>query len=244
MARDYLRVYEALIAQRPAQPVREPLIAGRLNGMNEDHLRADWPDQEPRPAPESYHIEATKSLVERTLRTLKHDDLFGVFDKQGEFRRRRARPRRPLLPGHALPFRSRRCGSAASSRCSSARCVLDDNGAMIVDLANADLHDADGRIWLQRDSRLSRPAQIPARQHLLRAHPAAALRPGRAADPARDRVRRRFRRPVRGARRAPRRRAARCAPSGSTTAASASLFGPRRCRAPHDRCTSIRRPPR
>ena len=30
--------------------------------------------------------------------------------------------------------------------------VLDDNGAMIVDLANADLHDPDGKIWLQRDS--------------------------------------------------------------------------------------------
>ena len=30
--------------------------------------------------------------------------------------------------------------------------VLDDNGAMIVDLANADLHDPDGKVWLQRDS--------------------------------------------------------------------------------------------
>ena len=51
--------------------------------MNEGTLIADWPTQEQTPAPESYHIEATKSLVERTLRTLKHDDLFGVFDKQG-----------------------------------------------------------------------------------------------------------------------------------------------------------------
>jgi len=35
------------------------------------------------PAAGNYHIEATESLVERTLRTLKHDDLFAVFDQQG-----------------------------------------------------------------------------------------------------------------------------------------------------------------
>ena len=34
---------------------------------------------------EDYHIEATESLVERTLRTLKNDDLFAVFDSQGNF---------------------------------------------------------------------------------------------------------------------------------------------------------------
>ena len=28
--------------------------------------------------------------------------------------------------------------------------LLDDNGAMVVDLANADLHDAEGRVWLQQ----------------------------------------------------------------------------------------------
>ena len=30
--------------------------------------------------------------------------------------------------------------------------MLDDNGALVVDLANADLHDADGNVCLQRDS--------------------------------------------------------------------------------------------
>ena len=34
---------------------------------------------------EDYHIEATESLVERTLRTLKNNDLFAVFDSQGNF---------------------------------------------------------------------------------------------------------------------------------------------------------------
>ena len=54
--------------------------------MNEIAPAADWTAQEPAPAPEHYHIEATKSLVDRTLRTLKHDELFGVFDNQGECR--------------------------------------------------------------------------------------------------------------------------------------------------------------
>jgi hypothetical protein len=54
--------------------------------MNEILSFADWTGSGPHAGPESYHIEATKSLVDRTLRTLKHDDLFGVFDKQGDFR--------------------------------------------------------------------------------------------------------------------------------------------------------------
>ena len=31
----------------------------------------------------NYHIEAAESLVERVLRTLKHEDLFAVFDQHG-----------------------------------------------------------------------------------------------------------------------------------------------------------------
>ena len=52
--------------------------------MNEVLSFAEWTGSGPHPGPESYHIGATKSLVDRTLRTLKHDDLFGVFDKQGD----------------------------------------------------------------------------------------------------------------------------------------------------------------
>jgi len=119
--------------------------------MNENSLIADWPTQEQTPAPESYHIEATKSLVERTLRTLKHGDLFGVFDKQGNCQGGADGPDglfykdTRFLSGLGLCV-----GGIDPLQLSSV--VLDDNGAMIVDLANADLHDPDGKIWLQRDT--------------------------------------------------------------------------------------------
>ena len=141
----------ALCAHRPAQRIRESLIAVRLNGMNEVISTAEWTGSEPHPGPESYHIEATKSLVDRTLRTLKHDDLFGVFDKQGDFRGGDGSP-------DGLYFQDTRFLSHLELRLGGLEplllgsVVIDDNGALIVDLANADLHDAEGRIWLQRDS--------------------------------------------------------------------------------------------
>ncbi len=119
--------------------------------MNEIAHGGDWPRQEPAAAPESYHIEATRSLVDRTLRTLKHDDLFGVFDKQGDCQ---GAPGAPdglyyqdtrFLSGLGL-----RIGGMAPLLLGSV--LLDDNGAMVVDLANADFHDADGKVWLQRDA--------------------------------------------------------------------------------------------
>jgi glycogen debranching enzyme len=119
--------------------------------MNELTLPAIWPGQEPHEAPESYHIEATKSLVGRTLRTLKHDDLFGVFDKQGDCRGGGDGP-------DGLFYQDTRFLSSLSLRLGGmtplllGSVVLDDNGALIVDLANADLHDEEGRVWLQRDS--------------------------------------------------------------------------------------------
>ncbi len=119
--------------------------------MNEIAPAADWIAQEPAPGPESYHIEATKSLVDRTLRTLKHDDLFGVFDKQGDCR---AGPGGPDGLYHQdtrfLSGLSMRIGGMEPLLLSSV--LLDDNGAMVVDLANADLHDLDGKVWLQRDT--------------------------------------------------------------------------------------------
>ncbi len=119
--------------------------------MNEIAHSGDWPRQEPAAAPESYHIEATRSLVDRTLRTLKHDDLFGVFDKQGDCQGARDAPDglyyqdTRFLSGFSLKL-----GGMPPLLLSSV--LLDDNGAMIVDLANADFHDADGRVWLQRDA--------------------------------------------------------------------------------------------
>lgn len=111
----------------------------------------DWPQAEPASTPESYHIEATKSLVDRTLRTLKHDDLFGVFDKQGDCQSGNGAP-------DGLYYQDTRFLSGLSLTIGGMEplllgsVLLDDNGAMVVDLANADLHDADGKVWLQRDA--------------------------------------------------------------------------------------------
>jgi glycogen debranching enzyme len=119
--------------------------------MNEIAHGTDWTAQEPAAAPESYHIEATKSLVDRTLRTLKHDDLFGVFDKGGDCQSGMGAPDglyyqdTRFLSGLGL-----RIGGMEPLLLSSV--LLDDNGAMVVDLANADFHDADGKVWLQRDA--------------------------------------------------------------------------------------------
>src|SRR5205085_5837561 len=119
--------------------------------MNEIAQGTAWPRQEPATAPESYHIEATKSLVDRTLRTLKHDDLFGVFDKQGDCQGGADAPDglyyqdTRFLSGLAL-----RIGGMEPLLLGSV--LLDDNGAMVVDLANADFHDAEGKVWLQRDA--------------------------------------------------------------------------------------------
>jgi len=119
--------------------------------MNENTPIVDWPTQEQTPAPASYHIEATKSLVERTLRTLKHDDLFAVFDKQGNCQGGADGPDGLFYKDtRFLSGLSLRLGEKDALQLSSV--VLDDNGAMIVDLANADLHDPDGKVWLQRDT--------------------------------------------------------------------------------------------
>ena len=201
-----LRLYERLIAARSRRAaVREDADRWPAERHERNHRNRRLDRHRSRmPAPESYHIEATKSLVDRTLRTLKHDDLFGVFDKQGDCRGGGDGPGRPLsiqdtrfLSGLALRLGGH---GAAAARLGGAR-----------------------RQW--RAGRRSRQCRSPRRRgqglaaaryrsmlgrlkflcgtHLLRADQAAALRSGRAADPARDRVRRRFRRPVRGARRAP-----------------------------------------
>ena len=100
---------------------------------------------------EDYHIEAIESLVERTLRTLKHNDLFAVFDSQGNFAG-------GALGPDGLFYKDTRFLSEFTVRLGGAEplqlgsVLLDDNGAMVVDLTNADLHTARGRVWLQRES--------------------------------------------------------------------------------------------
>ena len=119
--------------------------------MNEIAQPLSWRPAEQAAQPESYHIEATRSLVGRTLRTLKNDDLFGVFDKQGDCRGGEDGP-------DGLFYQDTRFLSGLSLRIGGMEplllgsVLLDDNGAMVVDLANADFHDSDGKVWLQRDS--------------------------------------------------------------------------------------------
>jgi glycogen debranching enzyme len=117
----------------------------------------DVMDADPKKGPvlaageENYHIEATESLVERTLRTLKHNDLFAVFDQQGNFAG-------GALGPDGLFYKDTRFLSEFTVRLGGAEplqlgsVLLDDNGAMVVDLTNADLHTSRGRIWLQRES--------------------------------------------------------------------------------------------
>ena len=119
--------------------------------MNEIALPAAWAGHDTHEAPESYHIEATKSLVDRTLRTLKHDDMFGVFDKQGDCRGSAGGP-------DGLYHQDTRFLSSLTLRIGGmdplllGSVLLDDNGALVVDLANADFRGEDGKVWLQRDS--------------------------------------------------------------------------------------------
>lgn len=107
--------------------------------------------QPPPDDPSDYHIEATESLVERTLRTLKQDDLFGVFDQQGNINGAHGGP-------DGIYFQDTRflshfllaLGGVEPLQLGSV--LLDDNGAMVVDVTNADLYGTNGRVWLMRDS--------------------------------------------------------------------------------------------
>ncbi|MBV9883298.1 MAG: amylo-alpha-1,6-glucosidase [Sphingomonadaceae bacterium] len=119
--------------------------------MNEVSHPGNWAGAETHETPESYHIEATKSLVDRTLRTLKHDDMFGVFDKIGDCMGGGDAP--DGLYHQDTRFLSRlslRLGGMDPLLLGSV--LLDDNGALVVDLANADFHGPDGKVWLQRDT--------------------------------------------------------------------------------------------
>jgi glycogen debranching enzyme len=100
---------------------------------------------------DTYHIEATESLVDRTLRTLKHDDLFAVFDQSGNINGGQSGPDGIYFADtRFLSHFHLTLGGVEPLQLGSV--VLDDNGAMVVDVTNADLHGANGRVWLKRDS--------------------------------------------------------------------------------------------
>lgn len=119
--------------------------------MNEPLAGQDWIADGPTAPDAAYHIDATESLVERTLRSLKHDDLFAVFDQQGNFHGGASGPdglfyKDTRFLSHLV---LRLCGMEPLQLGSV---VLDDNGAMVVDLTNADVHSGTGNVWLRRES--------------------------------------------------------------------------------------------
>ena len=117
--------------------------------VSEHALQGDAPP--PAPPQEHYHIEATESLVERTLRSLKHNDLFAIFDQQGNFNGGPGGPDGLFYKDTRFLSEMRlTLGDAEPLQLGSV--VLDDNGAMVVDLTNADLHGPSGRAWLQRET--------------------------------------------------------------------------------------------
>jgi glycogen debranching enzyme len=118
--------------------------------MNEVRT-AKWTHATPHSGPEDYYIEATKSLVEKPLRTLKHDALFAVFDTQGDLN--------VMDPGaEGLYFQDTRFLSRVVLTVGGkpplllGSVVLDDNGALVIDMTNADLHDRAGEVQIPRDS--------------------------------------------------------------------------------------------
>ena len=114
--------------------------------------------------PEEYYIEAEQSLVERPLRTLKRDDLFGVFDIDGDFGRVGKGP-------EGLYFLDTRFLSRMDMLIGGQRpllldsVVLEDNAALLVDLTNADLHGEDGGVRLTRGTIFVNRAKFLLGQH-------------------------------------------------------------------------------
>jgi hypothetical protein len=97
-----------------------------------------------------HYIEIAGSLVQRSLRSLKHGDAFAVFDEYGDIGVFGSGP-------EGLYFNDTRFLSRYDLRFEGKRplylgsVVQDDNAALSVNLANPDVH-ANGLISLPRDT--------------------------------------------------------------------------------------------
>jgi glycogen debranching enzyme len=107
---------------------------------------------EMRPDHGQHQVEATISLVDRTLRTLKQDDLFAIFGKDGDCRGGGDDP-------DGLFYRDTRYLSGLQLRVGGSSPLLlssvlqDAHAGLIVDQTNPELCDpASGQSWLARDS--------------------------------------------------------------------------------------------
>src|SRR4029079_513022 len=100
--------------------------------------------------PTQFYIPATGSLEERRLRTLKHGDMFALFDHNGD-----------AVPGNGSPdgiyYRDTRYLSHFYLTLEGQRPVLlssilrDDNATLTVNLTNPDLQDPTGLLFLKHD---------------------------------------------------------------------------------------------
>ncbi len=102
-----------------------------------------------RPAPEFY-IPATSSILERRPRTLKHDDLFAVFDHYGDVLGSERSPE-GLFHGDTRHLSHLRLTLNGRRPLLMSSTVQDDNALLAVDLANPDISRG-GRLVLRRDT--------------------------------------------------------------------------------------------
>ncbi|QPQ54369.1 amylo-alpha-1,6-glucosidase [Allosphingosinicella flava] len=115
--------------------------------------------------PEEYYIEAEQSLVDRPLRTLKRDKLFGVFDIDGDFKSTAGKGPEGIyfLDTRFLSQMRLLIGGCPPLLLDSV--VLEDNAALLVDLTNADLHDERGRVGIPRGTIFVNRAKFLLGQH-------------------------------------------------------------------------------
>jgi glycogen debranching enzyme len=99
--------------------------------------------------PEHY-IEATQSLIEQPLRVLKHDSMFAVLNAYGDIDSTAGPLGLYYHDTRFLSYLGLRVEGLAPLLLSSI--ILDDNAALLVDLANPDIHETEDTITLAKDT--------------------------------------------------------------------------------------------
>ena len=139
MARDYLQVY----VSRPG--LRDLMATRALDAATGAPAAAEHG------APfEQFVVPAATSLQERQLRTLKHDDMFAVFDQNGDALASTGNPT-------GIYYRDTRYLSRLSLTFDGTRPILlsstirDDNATLTCDLTNPDLYHKNGQLAFEHD---------------------------------------------------------------------------------------------
>lgn len=136
MASNYLDIYGSM----PGVHGFTPPVIGTTQG----------PAATSAPAQEEYYVPASTSLQERQLRTLKQDDMFAVFDQNGDTLSESGNPT-------GIYYRDTRYLSRLSLTFDGARPILlsstlrDDNATLTCDLTNPDLYYKNGELAFGHD---------------------------------------------------------------------------------------------